>query len=295
MAGFLICFCSLAGALLCGVGLFFGVESVCSSEGCGIYSGGLYQPLLLAVGMAGFSFLGLSRLLGRSGMLWGACIAAACVELLLLGWQIIYVPCSFCLAAGGLFLVIAVACAAERGWRDRVVLSSLLPVFMLLLSVNAVSLSKSEVGPWRIAGGRTPDADVFFSPTCPACIEMVLGMAKTEERVGFVPVAKSAEDLLIISYLEARIAGGEEFIPAFRKFTSSGSQDALLQRVSVPTRLRARVWLNKLLLLWKGESRVPVLIAGRLPSGRVKNFDPFASPRAGRRAKSCGALSEVCE
>lgn len=280
---------------MCGVGLLFGVESICSSDGCGIYSGGLYQPLLLTAGMVGFSFLGLARLFERSGMLWGACIAAACVELLLLGWQVVYVPCSFCLAAGGLFLVIAVASEVERGWRDRVVLSSLLPVFMLLLSVNAVSLIKNGIGTWRIAGDGNPDVDVFFSPTCPACIEMVLGMAKTEGSVGFVPVAKSARDLLIISYLEARVAGGEGFVPAFQKFNLSGSQDALLQGMGVPMRLRARVWLNKLLLLWKGESRVPVLIAGRLPSDRVKNFDPFASPRARRRPKFCGALSALCE
>ena len=196
----------------------------CVSAGCTLYQNFSINGYSLWWGGVGiFSLLGLLALTGRAGLgrwLAGLAVLLDCV---LLGIMILTLPCVACMVAALLlalsYITFRAATLADTHRSALHHASPLLVLWGALFLLTLGGLARSEVGPWAIQAPEMEDettARVFFSPSCSACRQLVMGMSEADARkIIWCPVAEEEKDLAIILNLKKRIEMGTPLTRSF--------------------------------------------------------------------------------
>lgn len=251
-------FLLVTGLFLC-LGSALGLtRALCLTEGCKLYQGYAFLGLSLHVWGAATFGTGLILLLCPLGQLSAyrhylhVCIWA---EILLLAWQVTYLPCSECLLVGLIWGLLALV-----EMRDRVSVKVWSVVFLVAL----VLMGKDLLHPWPVYGDKAAAVKVYFSPSCPGCkIEINKLLAGGEAdlgRVAFLPVALKSGDYARVEAFQNVLRQTLDLNQAFQACWS--------ETVHVPAEweewLTVRLGLlrNRMVLARMGVNKIPVVVSG---------------------------------
>ncbi len=305
---------SFLGALYCLLNAS-GADLFCLTQGCRIYAGYSFLGIGFYVyGLAGFILifvLALAYPRARTA-LWLSLVVGAILVLdgFFLFYQYLFWACLSCLVVAALIGLIALAGIWVLRLPGRSILTVIAGFWFLLFGyVSLEAVKEVYFEPWAIAGEADAPIQVFFSPVCPACSEVVtriLQDPETARLAAFYPVAKNKRDEERIAvWLEAAARQGEP--PALTDLFSAPENSAELSGVD-----RARLRANKVGLAKRGGTSVPFIVTPFLPEPAppVPVFTPpsgdlFSPPGAspfGVRTpfsppvQGCGFIEEVdCE
>jgi hypothetical protein len=184
------------------------------------------------------------------------------IEILLLAYMFLFWSCSSCLVAAfffGLTVFLGVLTFGELQNRPVYVLTA---VWFLFFFLGTAGSAKDLIfKPWNMSGGDT-GVQVYFSPTCPHCEEVVteiLDFYVNPAGVAFYPVTKNDEDLRRL----------EAALPLLKKTGSPekairalfGPPDSTSRQANLPWRDRFRLWCNKIQLARMGLPTVPQVVS----------------------------------
>ena len=254
--------------LVCLAGLSFATwvafadsQETCISTGCQLFSDLSYAGVSLwHVGMFAFATLSLAALLGRTGL--GLALAGLFLlgDIALLALMAFIAPCANCLIIATLFAFSYAAFrAAKASPREPLGFPWLLFIWALLCSSNLVSLAEERLSPWILQG--TPEASVriYFSPSCPACRDAIMGLLPSAKDVAFIPVAENDDDLNAIAVMQGQIAEGSSFFLAYRRATEATPRPVALLSATQEASLRFKLLRNKAHVFAAGSNRLPLI------------------------------------
>lgn len=269
-------FClALAGALFAGWNSWAPASVPCLTAGCS-----LYQQVTVAgfslwwAGAGAFLLLAVLALPGLSGpgrLISGIGLGIDCLLLILMALTL---PCAACLTVALLLALCYASFRSEalqvRRNRKGQGKSWLLFVWSLLFVINVGLLARSGLDPWplRVPEGSEPaSVNIFFSPSCGACRELIQGMPEAEAAAAaWYPVAETDADIPVIlalrdslmlsdkpfgAQLEAALAA-----PPLNKYELLRPKALLLQ---------FRLWRNQTHVLEAGQERLPFVEFHGLP------------------------------
>jgi hypothetical protein len=257
---------SLLGLAFCLANLF-GADLLCVTEGCALYHD--YRILglnLYFVGAAGFFVLALLLCvsLQRDVTRWLLLVVAGglVIETLLLAYQYLFWVCSSCLVAAllfGLAALLAVLAFPALRRKSLYALGGLWLVFVLFVSLAVAK--ETLFRPWSLFGGGG-EIQVYFSPTCPRCREVVSAILDRYphlERVAFIPVSKGKEDdrrLAATLPLLRRPEGNRKDLRRLFEPPEQGSRLPVLGSGD-----RFRLLVNRVCLAARGFTTIPQIIS----------------------------------
>ena len=292
----MILFPSLLGLALCLLNAA-GAKLFCLTAGCTLYAG--YSLFGLSVNVYGAIGFGVISLLAASArkipraptLLGGIILAFLSLDLLFLGWQLLYWPCASCLV-----VALLLGWTAAGFWRTypqlcrRLFKGVLLVWFGLLLPVAVATGKEILLTPWALYGPPEASVHVFFSPTCPACSTEVNKLLESPEidRMAFYPIAKNDRDLrLLATLLQEGIAQSADLGKLFR---------ADLQEATDPSlRLRWRLAKNKMALARHGVQTIPFILSSTVIEGPRQPWgNLFSAPDSTQPAEAtgCGVVNQ---
>lgn len=262
----------------------------CVSAGCTLYQSFTVNGYSLWWGGVGiFTALALLAATGHAApgrWLSGLAVLLDCV---LLGIMALTLPCMACMGAALLlalsYWAFRAASPDRRGGTLTRPSSPLLIVWGLLFIVNIGGLVRGEVRPWAIQSPGVEDeavARVFFSPSCSACRQLVMGMSEADaRRVVWCPVAEEERDLAIILNMKHRMELADTplnraFLPALET-PALGVWDMLHPDVLLT---QFRLWCNQARVISSSEGRLPLVEFMGVPSALLKPHAPAPSPAA---------------
>jgi hypothetical protein len=249
LAGFLFC-------LLSALGL---TDALCLTLGCEVYKGYTVAGISLYwIGAAVFLLLGVISLWPGNyrllTILTGMILVGNFAFLIL---QFLLWPCTSCLIVAAFIGSFAWCLAGQVKSGLRI----LCTVWLLLFSANLLLLAKDSIQPWPVLGKNNAEILVFFSPTCPACRQVVENFLQHPElatSVAFYPLAKDEEDHRRINLLVRNLKQGMPVVQAFDFYWQT------LPATENPGRnwyLAFNLWRNQLHLAKKGATQVPLVIS----------------------------------
>jgi len=258
----MIIFPALLGLALCLLNAS-GAKLFCLTAGCSLYAGyALFGLSFYVYGAIGFGVIALLAAsvgkIPRAAPLLGKIILAGlALDLLFLGWQLLYWPCSSCLVVA-LFL----GWTAAGFWRSypplcRHLFKGVLLVWLVLFIPSVMAAGKEVLlTPWALYGPADASVRVFFSPTCPACTIEVNKLLQSPEvgRIAFYPIAKNDRDLRLLAALMQE--GVEQPANLGRLFGSD-----LKEATALPLSLRWRLAKNKMALARHGAQTIPLILS----------------------------------
>jgi len=251
----------LTGLALC-LASIFGLGKICISEGCQVYQD--YSLLGLSFytwGALAFGS-GLVLMVNQSKYYRGFIFVCLWAEIMLLAYQVIYLPCSECLLVGLLW-----GCLAFMEIRERVSLTIWSALFLAAL----VLFGKEMLQPWPVYGRTDAPVKVYFSPTCSACKEeigkLLSGSEADWNRVAFCPVAMSEEDCRRICWMKHVLDNTLDLNQAFRACWSGDSMVALDWREWL--NLKLGLIKNRIVLARMGADKIPLVVSGSLVAGEA--------------------------
>ncbi len=258
LAGFLFCLLSALGI----------TDTLCLTQGCEVYQGYTVAGISFYwIGAAVFLILGLMSLwpgaYGLLAILTGIVLVGNFVFLII---QFLLWPCTSCLIVAALLGSFAWILAGHVKPGFRI----LCMVWLLLFSANILHLAKDSIPPWPVLGKSNADIQVFFSPTCPACrqvVENFLQQSDLVTHVAFYPLAKNKDDQHRISLLVRNLRQG---MPAAQAFAFHWQMLSPQENPGRNGYLAFNLWRNQLHLAKKGATQVPLIIS-RIALG--DNFD----------------------
>jgi len=274
-----------------------GAQLFCLTAGCTLYAG--YALFGLSFNVYGAIVFGVIALLAavarkmpRAAPLLGKIILAALfLDLLFLGWQIFYWPCSSCLV-----VALLLGGTATGFWRSypplcrRLFKGVLLAWLGLLIPVAVATGKEVLLTPWALYGPADASVRVFFSPTCPACANEVTKLLHHPDvaRMAFYPIAKNDQDLRLLAALLQE--GIEQPANLGRLFGSD-----MKKATSLPLRLRWRLAKNKMALAGHGAQTIPFILSSSVISEAQPPWENLLSPLAPPQpaeASGCGVVNQ---
>ncbi len=300
---------SVAGALFCVLAAFGMTDAVCSTQGCALFKGAaIYGVNMYWIGAAGFAVFCAALFAG--GKVWSRPALfvllwlALALDAALLAVQVMTVPCMNCLIVATLLGLLGAVVFPLRSKSALVLL-----VWAFFYVAGLMSLGGEFAGPVPVHGAVDSRVRIFFSPTCPACSDMVVAASKAGilEDAALFPVAKNDEDVRRIIRLEADLVAGKELGEAlWTCFNEEAPEEAVMSEAS--WRIQLLSWRNKAFLARSGATTVPyvfsdALIAATAPPTQA-GLSATQTPEAGSevlpdilpRSKSCDyTADEDCE
>jgi hypothetical protein len=292
----MILFPALLGLALCvlnaaGVGLF------CLTNGCALYSGysffGFSFYVYGAVAFGVISLLAIIASRRASVVPWLGVILCVglLLDLLFLGWQLLYWPCSSCLV-----VALLLGGAAAGFWRRypqscRLSFKVVFISWLVLLIPVSVAVGKEVLlTPWAIYGPSDASIRVFFSPTCPACSKEVNKLLQSSDvnRIIFYPIAKNERDLRLLATLQHQ--GITQSADLAKLFT-----DELEEATDPPLNLRWRLARNKITLARYGAQTIPFILSSAVIEGARPPWENLFTPPASEEESEpggCGLIDQ---
>ncbi len=260
LAGFLFCIMSALGI----------TDNLCVTQGCEVYRGYTVAGVSLYwLGAAVFLLLAMISLwpgsYGVLAILTGLVLVGNFVFLIM---QFLLWPCTSCL--------IVAALLGSFAWCLSVQVKSglrmLCMVWLLLFSANLLLLARDSIAPWPVLGKTNAEIQIFFSPSCPACREVVenfLDRPDIEPYVAFYPVAKDDGDRQRINLLVRNLRQG---MPPKQAFSTHWQTFTRLDQLGNNWFLALNLWRNQIHLAKKSAVQVPLIIS-RIPLGEFSDMD----------------------
>jgi hypothetical protein len=259
MVGFFFCLLSALGI----------TDTFCLTQGCEVYKGYTVAGVSFYwIGAAVFLVLGLISLwpgaYGLLAILTGIVLVGDFVFLII---QFLLWPCTNCMVVALLLGSFAWILAGHV----RSGLRILCMVWLLLFSANILHLAKDSISPWPVLGQNNAEIQVFFSPTCPACrqvVEYFLRHPELANYVVFYPLAKNEDDRQRIKLLVQNLKQG---MPAAQAFAIHWQTLARHDKLNQDWIITFNLWRNQLHLAKKGATQVP-LVLSRMPLGEIPDI-----------------------
>lgn len=186
-------------------------STFCVTNGCSLYADttiiGISMWWFGCAAFASLAFLALLRKLFWGMVLANLYILCDCVLLLILA---LTAPCGACLIVAFFF---ALSCwsfrsAYYREKRQRRSFPILLVLWVCLLSLNLGLLFHDSIGSWSIYGNEDAPVQIYFSPSCAACRQLVEAVNDTSSEVVLYPVSENNADTAIILTMRKNIESG---------------------------------------------------------------------------------------
>lgn len=302
---------SAAGAIFCILAAFGMTDAVCRTQGCALFKGAsVYGVNMYFLGAAGFAAICAALFAG--GKAWSRPLLlvllwlALALDAALLAVQVMTVPCLNCLVVATLLGLLAAMILPLRSKSALLLLA-----WSFFYVAGLLSLAGEYAGPVPVHGASESPVRIFFSPTCPACSDMLVAASKAGILKGgtaLFPVAKNDEDMRRIARLQDDLKAGKELTEALwscfnEEAPEEGGAPGGLWRVWLAS------WRNKAFLARSGVMSVPyvfsnALLAAPAPSAPSGLSATPEAPESGGvilpgvlpGAKGCGfAPDEDCE
>lgn len=264
----------------------------CVTTGCTLYQdSGIGGISLWWFGACAFACLALCALLGQAavGRWLGALFLLGDVCLLLL--MSVTAPCISCLVAALFFAICYflfrrqhLAVLQRPGQPPVFRRSALILVWTVLYIVNLGQVVRSQFDVWPMLNeSGQPSVRIFFSPTCPHCIQAVEALSGNVN-VAWYPLADHPGDTARISRMMTLIEEGLSMDEAV-----SQSYDAEFSSLWQAIRpdimlLRFRMLCNKAHVFMQGSQGVPFL--------EYKGLPPGLAARAEEKRKAASVMNE---
>ncbi|MBN2426907.1 MAG: hypothetical protein JXK94_01065 [Deltaproteobacteria bacterium] len=291
---------SMAGLIFC-LANAMGADLLCITEGCKIYQEFTFFGInFYVLGALGFSAILLLLLLPPRvpvGILLRFVIPIGLlIEILLLGYMFLFWSCSSCLVAAFLFgLAVCLGILTFSELQNRPIYF-LTAVWFILFFVGFLGSTKEvSFKPWSMSGGDS-SVQVYFSPTCHRCEEVVteiLDYYVNPAGVAFYPVAKNEEDLRRLKAALPLLKDSAKPGKAIRALFQPG--DPAVKVPDLSWRDRFRLLCNKIQLARMGLSTVPQVIStAPLKMREAPPFEGGPTPFfPDQKDESCSPFSEV--
>lgn len=200
---------SIFGLLFCLLSAFKMTDAVCVTQGCSVYEGLSVGGISLYwFGGAAFLMLTCCATGWRGRYLTATAAFFLILDMVFLVIQILLWPCMQCLIVAAFFgAVMRVAMVQGKPPWTRWVLTA----WFLLFFVNGISAAKEAIPPWPVYGTDAAPVHLYFSPTCPACREMIAALltkSDIDAQIALYPIAKNSEDTQRIILLEEELKHG---------------------------------------------------------------------------------------
>lgn len=265
-------FIALVGAVFCAVSALGGADILCFTDGCALYEDvKLFKISLWWWGCAallGIAFLGLIK---QRRPAFIAASLALLIDIFLLAWMAVTLPCFNCLIGGLFFFLtfIGLMPSTQTG-RPKSALA-LAAVWLFMLSPNIFNTALQWKDPWPIYGNESAPVKIYFSPTCPACRTAIAHVLRNfPNSVALYPVAKNKTDLEKIEIMVQLMKKGEKFANAYQLVARTAPENIRINHLDFYEKqlLRARLFLNKTALYRTGENVIPLTINRGILEGR---------------------------
>ncbi|KIH75528.1 hypothetical protein SAMN05660860_03344 [Geoalkalibacter ferrihydriticus] len=240
-----------------------GADLFCLTSGCALYAGySLFGVSFYAYGAMGFGTILVLALCARRmplavKLLFWVIFIGLFLDVLFLGWQILYWPCLSCLVVAVLLGWTAVAFWLRYAHEGRRLLQGVFLIWVFFLIPVGIAAGKELfLSPWPIYGAQDAPIHVFFSPTCPACGTEVAKLLQSPyaDRAAFFPVAKDGRDLkLFAAFLQEKLDEPQDLRRLFLEEPDG--------EVSVPLVLRWRLARNTMALAGYGAQSIPFILS----------------------------------
>ena len=185
---------SLIGAAYCAASGLGGLDEICLTSGCALYKNVRLAGLSLWWwGALAFLFLGGASFIGKAGLAMWAAVLFVGADLFFLGWLALTTPCISCLGAAFFFALVLFLLRPSQGAGAKISLIALL-AWLFLLSPNLFMSLKEIQGPWPVHGRSDSPVSVYFSPSCPVCLDTIYAMAEKKIDAAFYPVGEAPGD-----------------------------------------------------------------------------------------------------
>ncbi len=264
---------SLAGLIFCAWSAYGNTIDICISAGCDISKdisiGGIS---LWWFGCAAFALLVILSFSGRPVLgiiVSGACLVADVGFLFLM---LLTASCISCLVVAILFALSYSAFRHANNTFDLPVPRSWLVLFWLLFFIaNVGSVVRENMLPWAIHKTENSTVNVYFSPTCPSCLDAVAALNNSAS-AAFFPIAKNDQDLALIALMQDNLEKGHsplEAITLARQNINTAATQGIFSNII----LKFRTLINSSYLARNGIEVVPVI--------EYKGLPGFLAPRSG--------------
>lgn len=279
---------ALAGSLFCLLSALGITDTLCLTHGCEVYRGYTVAGISLYwVGVAVFLVLGLMSSWSRSCRLLAIFTGLALVgDFVFLIIQLLLWPCTSCLVVAALLGSFAWCLARHVNSGLRI----LCFVWMVLFSANLLFLARDSIPPWPVMGKKNAEIQVFFSPTCPACrqvVEILLHRSDLLPDIAFYPLAKDDNDIGRIRLLNENLSKGMLPSEAFAVHWQRIPHEDTRTR---DWHIAFNLWRNQIFFAKKGATQVPLIIS---PAPIGETPDKGVSHQEGCSVFSPG--SEACD
>ncbi len=275
----------------------------CASAGCQLTADFAILGLSLYwYGAAYFLALLILLLLGQNKYALILSALAVGVDVTLKAILAFLLPCSSCMVAGGLMFATFVFLAwpylksvpTTVTQNRSVLLLSFL--WLLVFAPNATNLGREYLGPKPIYGSSDAPINIFFSPNCPSCKDMIEAVYSTNSQgdASFFPVALTRQDRKDIRTLDFRLNNRTDFLNALNGCCSDEHPDEHPKaRRTGDWKLFLMSYLNRQFLLSLGKYHVPVMISNQALSSRNHiSLDNLFSKEQGS-AEGCGFFNST--
>ncbi len=271
---------ALTGALFCAFSAVGITDTWCVTDGCDVYKDYAVAGISLYwFGAAAFALLFVLAFFERLriwhiGLTW--LFGLGSLGFLLL--QFFMWPCTNCLIVAFFIGV----CIALTAWQKQKTLWVLGGCWLILFGANLLALAKSSIDPYPAFGSEKAAVQIWFSPSCPACRQLVAAFLEHPAlpvSLAFMPLAKDAADqrriALLLRYLNAGVPAAEAFERHWR------------EPADMPPDLRTRLilWRNQVAFSRLNIMQVPVvlntsslMLAPDIDAGADDGCSIFAGP-----------------
>lgn len=264
-------FFAFAGAIFCALNATQNLDAICITTGCEIFKDiSVFGISLWWFGTALFLTLSLLNLLSYRKTALLLALSAVIIDLGFLLLMVFTAPCVPCLAfAAILFLLFFMQCSVLR--RPSILVLPVLIIWTLLFTPNIFSTINEEIGTWAIYGNQQADVQVYFSPSCTACKNLIPNLSKKDSgNIAYYPIAETDEDIERIFLMQNAINDESSMYVAFNR-AIRGTTDSISMPFKTRLQLQWNLFRNKSKLASMGVTRIPVLITNGVPSSLLSN------------------------
>ncbi len=265
---------AILGLVFCAWSAYGNAFQICLSAGCEMSKdmsiGGIS---LWWFGCAAFATLIILSFSGRPllGVIVSGLFLVGDAALLIL--MLMTASCISCLIVAIFFALAYTAFRYAGKGYDTIGRSWLILFWWLLFVANLGGVLRENMTPWAMVGSDEPAVNVYFSPTCPACMDALSAMAPNPT-AAFYPVLKKDSEFALVAHMADALAEGKNIQEAL--VYAQGATDELpKQGVFAKALLHLRLLFNESYLLRNGIETVPVIEYKGLPAFLAQKESAF--------------------